>query len=153
MRKNNVDQQAGITQDELLTILEQSGRPNFTKRRLTQLTSERLLPSLRRTSQAGSNKPVYVWEPEVVEQAKYLYDLFEQGNSRHRLFLALWLVGYNVPFEPILQRWIQPIDTLLHNLTGGEQDPDDALWHISSSLTQYVEPKWGPPYYSGLNIR
>ncbi len=47
MRKNNVDQQAGITQDELLTILEQSGRPNFTKRRLTQLTSEHDLGAVR----------------------------------------------------------------------------------------------------------
>ncbi len=142
MRKNNVDQQAGITQDELLTILEQSGRPNFTKRKLTQLTSEGLLPQLRRTSQAGSNSPVYVWGQEVIEQATYLYDLMERGNDRHRLFLALWLGGYDVPFEPILHRWIGPIDTLLHNLTGGEQDPDDALDQISSSLVQYVEPKW-----------
>lgn len=142
MRKNNVDQQAGITQDELLTILEQSGRPNFTKRRLTQLTSKGLLPQLRHTAHAGSNKPVYVWEREVIEQAMDLYDLIEQGIAHHRLFLAFWLVGYNVPFEPILQRWIQPIDTLLHNLTGGEQDPDDVLWQISSSLAQYVEPKW-----------
>ncbi len=142
MRKNNVDSQAGIMQDELLTILEQSGRPNFTKRRLTQLTSEGLLPQLRRTSRAGSNRPVYVWEQEVIEQAKYLYDLIEQGNARHQLFLALWLGGYDMPFEPILRGWIQPIDTLLHNLTGGEQDPEDALWQISSSLAQYVEPKW-----------
>jgi hypothetical protein len=142
MRKNNIGQQAGITQDDLLTILEQSGRPNFTKRRLTQLTSEGFLPPLRRTSQAGSNKPVYVWEPEVIEQATDLYDLIEQGSSRHRLFLALWLGGYDVPFASILARWIQPIDTLLHNLTGGEPDPEDALDQISSSLVQYVEPKW-----------
>ena len=142
MRKKKDNRQAGITQDELLTILEQSGRPNFTKRRLTHLTSEGLLPPLRRTSQAGSNKPVYVWEREVIEQATYLYDLIERGNARHRLFLALWLGGYDVPFEPILRRWIQPIDTLLHNLTDGEQDPEDALWQISSSLVQYVEPKW-----------
>src|SRR5258706_13608876 len=98
MRKNNVDQQAGITQDDLLTILEQSGRPNFTKRQLTQLTSEGLLPPLRRTSHADSNKPVYVWEREIIEQAKYLYDLMEQGNARHQRFLARWLGGYNVPF-------------------------------------------------------
>lgn len=110
MRKKKDNRQAGITQDELLTILEQSGRPHFTKRRLTHLTSEGLLPPLRRTSQAGSNKPVYVWEQEVIEQATYLYDLIERGNARRRLFLALWLGGYDVPFEPILRRWIQPSD-------------------------------------------
>jgi hypothetical protein len=106
------------------------------------LTGEGLLPQLRRTSRAGSNRPVYVWGQEVIEQAKYLYDLIERGEARHRIFLALWLAGYDVPFEPILARWIQPIDTLLHNLTGGEQDPEDALDHISSSLFQFVEPKW-----------
>jgi hypothetical protein len=48
----------------------------------------------------------------------------------------------NVPFEPILRWWLRSIDTLLHNMTGGEQDPEYALWQISSSLVQYVEPKW-----------
>lgn len=101
MRKNNVGQrQAGITKDELLTLLERSGRPGFTKRRLTQLISERLLPSPKRTSQAGTNKPVYVWEPEVIERATILYDLLQQKIARHQLFLALWLAGYDdVPFS------------------------------------------------------
>jgi hypothetical protein len=142
MRKNNVYQQARMTQDELLTILEQSERPNFTKRRLTQLTSEGLLPQPRRTSQAGSNAPVYVWKLEVIEQATLLYDLIERRIAHHQLFLALWLIGYDVPFEPILRRWTQPIDVLLHNLTGGAQDPDEALWQISKSFVQYIEPKW-----------
>jgi hypothetical protein len=142
MQKKNVDYQAGITQDELLAILEQAARPHFTKRRLTQLTSERLIPPLRRISRAGSNSPVYVWEQVVIEQAKYLYDLVEQGYARHQRFLALWLGEYDVAFEPILQHWIQPVDTLLHNLTDGEQDPDEALFHISSIFAQYIEPKW-----------
>ena len=142
MRKNNVYQQAEITQDELLTILKQSERPNFTKRRLTQLTSEGLLPQPRRTSHAGSNAPVYVWKLEVIEQATILYDLIEQRIARHQLFLALWLIGYDVPFEPILRCWTQPLAVLLHNLTVGAQDPDEALDHISESLVQYMEPKW-----------
>lgn len=137
MRKNKVDQQAGITQDEMLTIC-----PNLTKRRLTHLTSEELLPKLKRISHVGSNRPVYVWEQEVIEQAKYLNDLIGQGIAHQGLFLALWLRGYEVPFEPILRLWLRPINTLLQNLTGGEQDPEDALWQISSSLSQYMEPKW-----------
>jgi hypothetical protein len=59
------------------------------------------------------------------------------------LFLALWLAGYaDVPFEPILRRWIQPIDALLRNLTGGAQDLDEALWQLSKSLVENIEPKW-----------
>jgi hypothetical protein len=142
MREENIDQQAGITQNELLTVLEQAGRPNFTKRRLTQLTSEGFLPKLRRTSQVGSNKPVYIWKRAVIEQAKYLYDLIERGEARDRIFLALWLGGYDVPFASILRHWTQPIDDLLYNLTCGVQDPDDALWEISASLVNFAEPKW-----------
>lgn len=99
MPKKNVDPQAGITKTRLLAILEQSGRPNFTKRRLTQLISEKMLSSPRRTSQPGSKSPVYVWGPEIIEHAMFLYDVIERGNGRHRRFLALWLGGYEVPFE------------------------------------------------------
>lgn len=141
MRKNNGERRAGITQDELLTILKQSGRPNFTKHRLTRLSSQGLLPHPKRISQAGSNAPKYVWKPEIVEQATFLYDLIERKIARYQLFLALWLVGYDVPFEPILRQWIESIDTLLHNLTGGTQDSDEALWRISKILVD-IEPKW-----------
>lgn len=140
-RKNNSARQTGITQNDLLALLEQSGRLHFSKRRLTQLTSEGLLPQLKRTSQAGSNKPVNIWEPEVLERATLLYDLIEQKIPHRQLFLALWLVGYDVPFEPILRQWIEPIDALLLSLTGGEQDSDEALWRISEILV-YIEPKW-----------
>ena len=142
MQKKNGDQQEGITQEKLLALLEQSGRPNFTKRKLTQLTSEGLLPKLKRTSLPSSKRPVYMWEQKVVEQAIFLYDLIERGIPRRRLLLALWLHGYNVPFEPLLQCWLQPIDTLLQNLMHGEQDPYEAVDDINSLLVRYSEPKW-----------
>jgi len=142
MRKNKDNQQAGITQDEMLAILERSGRPNFTKRQLTQLRSEGLLPKLRRTAHAGSNKPIYIWEQDVIEQAAYLYDLAEWGNGHHWLFLALWLRGYEVPFVRVPQCWIRSIDAYLQDLTRAEQDPDDALWQISTTITEHMEPKW-----------
>jgi len=142
MRKNKAAQQAGITQDELLALLEQSERPGFTKPRLTKLTSEGLLPPLRRTSQAGTKKPVYLWEPEVFERAAFLYDLIEQKIPHRQLSLALWLFGYDVPFEPLLRRWREPIDALLHNLTGETQDPETTLDQISLILAEYIEPKW-----------
>lgn len=140
-RKNKSARQAGITQDQLLSLLEKSERPGFKKHRLSKLTRERLLPRPKRTSQAGSNKPVYLWEPAIIDRATLLYDLIEQKIPRRQLFLALWLFGYDVPFEPILRRWIEPIDALLHNLTGGAQDPDAALWRISKVFFA-IEPKW-----------
>ncbi|GHO89180.1 hypothetical protein [Dictyobacter formicarum] len=143
--KNKDQQDTGITKDEVLDALIVSGRPNFNKRLLTHFSTEKigLLPPLRRTSRPGSNKPVYVWDEHVKQQIVDLYDLVERGcrNYQNRL-LYLWMRGYMVPFEPIRQHWIQTIDTFLYNLTAGEQDPEDALWHISSILVQFIEPKW-----------
>lgn len=56
-RKKKSTRQAGITQDQLLSLLEKSERPDFKKRQLSKLTREGLLPQPKRTSQAGSNKP------------------------------------------------------------------------------------------------
>jgi hypothetical protein len=144
VQRNKDQRDAGKTRDEVLDALIASGRPNFNKRLLTYFSSKKigLLPELRRTSRPGSNKPVYVWNENVIEQTIELYDLVERGcRNYHNRLLYLWLCGYVVPFEPILQRWIQSIDTLLHNLTGGEQDSEDALCQISSILLD-VEPKW-----------
>ncbi len=143
MPKNKGDQQAGITQDELLMLLERSGRPNFTKRRLTQFTSKGLLPPLMRTTRIGSNWPVYVWEQGVIEQAMDLYDVIERGYEQyHQLLLALWLRGYDVPFAPLLQQWIRPIETFLHSVTQGKHDPDGIQDNISATMVEYIEPKW-----------
>lgn len=143
MQKIKVDQQAGITKDELLMLLECSGRPNFTKRRLTQFTSRGLLPPLRRTTRIGSNSPVYVWEQEVIKQAMDLYDVIERGYSQyHHTLLALWLRGYDVPFAPLLQRWLRLIENFLQIVTQGEHNPDAILDQISTIMVEYVEPKW-----------
>ena len=145
MQRNSNQGDTGITKDEVLDALEQSGRRNFNKRLLTYFSSKKigLLPELRRTSRSGSNIPVFVWYENVMEQIIDLYDLVERGcRNYHTRLLYLWLRGYSVPFEPILRHWLQLIDTLLQNLTGGEQDPDEAMHQISSSLVTYVEPKW-----------
>ena len=143
MPKKKGDQQVGITKDKLLMLLERSGRPNFTKRRLTQFTSKGLLPSLKHTTHIGSNRPVYVWEQGVIKQAIDLYDVIERGYGQyHQLFLALWLRGYEVPFAPLLQRWVRLIETILYNVAKGEHDPDAILDHITDTVVEYLEPKW-----------
>lgn len=144
MLGNNGQRDAGITKDEVLAVLITLGRPNFNKRLLTYFSSKKigLLPELRRISHPGSNKPVYVWNKNVMEQIVDLYDLVEGGcRNYHSRLLYLWLRGYAVPFEPILHHWIQSVDTLLYSLTGGEQDPEEALCQISSVLL-FVERKW-----------
>jgi len=145
MLRNNDQRDAGITQDEVLDALKRSGRPNFNKRLLTHFSSRTigLLPELRRTSCPGSNKPVYVWNEDVIEQIVELYDLVERGcRDYHNRLLYLWLRGYEVPFEPILKLWLQPAEAALHAITDGAEDPDDMLWRVSEFIFKHWLPKW-----------
>jgi len=145
MQRNNDQRDAGITQDEVLDALIASGRPNFNKRLLTRFSSRAigLLPELRRTSRPGSNKPVYVWNEEVIEQIVELYDLVDRGwRDYHSRLFYLWLRGYEVPFEPILKLWLQPVEAGLHAITDGAEDADDMLWRVSEFICEYWLPKW-----------
>jgi hypothetical protein len=141
MPQKNSDQREGITPAQLLAILEQSGRPNVTKRTLTQWRSEGLLPPLQRIALPGSKKPVYLWGQEAIEQAMCLYDVIERGTPHRQLLLALWLRGYSVPFEPLLQHWLQSINTLLQQVTPRAQDPDEAVDEMNALLLESSAPR------------
>jgi len=145
MLSNNDQRDAGVTQDEVLDVLRRARRPNFNKRLLTHFSSRTvgLLPALRRTSRPGSNKPVYVWNEDVLEQIIELYDLVERGQrAYHNRLLYLWLHGYEVPFEPILKLWLQPAEAALHAITDGAEDADDMLWRVSTFIFEHWLPKW-----------
>src|SRR5712692_8427330 len=118
MQARSVDQGKGITKDELLKIVP------FTRRQLTQLCGEGLLPSLQRGSRPGSNKPVYVWDESIVERAKFLYNLLQWNRSHQWAALPLWLRGYAVEFAPLQQQWLDVIDANLQ-MQGEEDYPGD----------------------------
>ena len=119
MQTSSNDQRKWITKTETLKILNGC----FTSRQLTEFCGEGLLPSLQRISRPGSNKPEYVWDTSVIEQARFLYDLLQWNNNHRWVVLPLWLRGYAVDFVPIRQRWLQSIDAYLqaftHNNTEG----------------------------------
>ena len=145
MPRNNDQRSAGITQDEVLDALKRSGRPNFNKRLLTHFSNRAigLLPELRRTSRSGSNKPVYVWNEDVIEQIIELYDLTERGyRDYHTRLLYLWLRGYEVPFQRVQQTIVQFIEIQIQDLTQGEEDPEEALCQISTIVATRLLPKW-----------
>jgi hypothetical protein len=145
MPRNDDQRGAGITQDEVLDALKRSGRPNFNKRLLTHFSNRAvgLLPALRRTSRPGSNKPVYVWNEDVIEQIVELYDLTERGcRDYHTRLLYLWLRGYQVPFQRVQQTILQFIEIQIQDLTQGEGDPEEALCQISTIVATRLLPKW-----------
>ena len=131
-----------ITQHDLLRLLKQAGRTDVTRRQLTQWRSDNLLPPLRHITQLGSNRAMYVWPVAVIEQAKAIDDLKVQGYKRAQIAIALWLDGYVVPVDMIVQYWLRPVDDLLQGFTNGAHDPDDIQDHISTILVQYATPSW-----------
>jgi hypothetical protein len=141
MQISSKDQREWITKAELLKILHGC----FTSRQLTEFCSEGLLPPLQRISCPGSNKPAYVWDTSVIEQAQFLYDLL-QWNKNHRLvLLPLWLRGYTVDFSPIRRRWLQSIDAYLQTFTHGNPEetypgdgPED---HVSRAI-DLLKERW-----------
>ncbi len=145
MLRNNDQRDAGITQDEVLDALKRLGRPRFNKRLLTHFSNEAigLLPKLRRTSRPGSNKPIYVWDEDVLAQIIELYDLTQSGCRDYpdRLF-SLWIRGYEVPFQRAQQTILQFIESQIQEFTQGEEDPEEALCQISTVVATRLLPKW-----------
>lgn len=136
------NKQMGLTWREVLERLERSSRPNFNQRQLTALRSQELLPPLERTMRPGSNRPIYVWREEAFEQVLLLYDLMEWTRRHELLYLPLWLAGYNVPFERVRQLFLTFISGQVQAFTQGEQDPDEALFQISTFIVTHLVPRW-----------
>ena len=78
----------GFTQKEILAALEESGRNNWNLRQMTALRKESFLPPLRRKTQPGTNKPLYVWDETDLEQIADVYDWWSYCDG-DRATLAL----------------------------------------------------------------
>lgn len=135
MQANSVDQGKGITKDELLKVVP------FTRRQVTQLCSEGLLPPLQRGSRPGSKKPVYEWDASILEQAKVLYHLLQWNHSHQWAALLLWLRGYAVEFAPLLQHWLDFIDINLQMQDEEDEPEDEPEDHISRAIAR-MKDRW-----------
>ena len=121
-----------LTQQETLDLLEKSGRDGWTLRLMTELRKGGWLPPLRRQTQPGTNKPLYVWDEEDIEQIVEVYDWWRYcDGDRATLTLALWLQGYEVPLDLLRRLYLGIIEGYLQRLTRGKTDPDDVLDEVS----------------------
>ncbi len=121
-----------FTQKETLALLEKSQRGGWTKRLMGALRKEGFLPPLRRQTQQGTNKPLYVWDEKDIDQIVDVYDWWSYcGGNRAALALTLWLQGYEVPLDPLRRLYARTIEAYLQQLTRGKTDPDDILDEVS----------------------
>jgi len=140
MQVSSRNQGRGITKNELLKIVP------FTRRQLTELCSEGLLPPLQRSSRLGSNKPMYVWDESIVERAKFLYNLLQWNRSHQWVGLPLWLWSYAVEYAPLRQQWLDYIDANLPAFMQGNKEEEDYPGdepedHISRAIDR-MKDRW-----------
>lgn len=129
----------GFTQKEVLEGLEESGRTNWNLRQMIALRNEGYLPPLRRETQPGTNKPLYVWDETDIDQIVDVYDWWSYcDGDRATLSLALWLDGYELPLDFLHRIYIPIIEAYLQMLTHGKTDPDDILDEVSKIVVVWM---------------
>src|SRR5260221_2572484 len=135
------------TPKNVLRILKLSGRHWLNERQLTKLRSERLLPKLEPGVKEGTNIPENAWtQPDIVKHAAMLHDLLTEWSHRHELlYLPLWLLGFDVPFEPVRALFLTRAERNLKELTQGETDPDELGDLISSFVYQSLKQRKNDP--------
>jgi hypothetical protein len=135
-----------FTQKEMLTLLKESGREGWTLRQMIALREEGFLPPLRRQTQQGTNKPLYVWDEKDIDQIVEVYDWWSYSDGdRATLALALWLQGYEVRLDLLRRLYIRAIEAYLQQLTHGKTDPDDILDEVSKIVVVWIRKlKYNP---------
>lgn len=123
------------TPENVLRILQRSGRHGLSLRQLRFFRQEGLLPPLTMGTKAGTNKREYFWaERDIVQQVAVLHDLLEEHSSRHEELLALlWLMGYTVPLERVQRLFLRMGERGVASLTPTEADEGDMyvlLWRL-----------------------
>ncbi len=128
-----------FTQQEVLAMLEESGRTNWNIRQMTKLRSEGFLPKLTSKRKPGTNKPLNVWNEPDLNQIVDVYDWWDYcDGDRATLTLTLWLQGYNIPLDPLRKLYIDTLEMYLQRLTLGNTDPDDILDKVSEVVVKWM---------------
>jgi len=110
-----------ILQEELLQLLQTSGRSLWTIRMLIDLRSKRLLPALRRCVKENTNHPIFFYAEEDIQQIFDAYDSWVLcEGKKENMTLCLWLKDYNVPmiqslrkvYSQVFENWLERLKYL-----------------------------------------
>lgn len=128
-----------FTQQEVLEMLEKSGRMNWNLRQMSALRKEGFLPPLKRETKSGTNKPLYVWDETELKQIVDVYDWWDYcDGDRGTLTLLLWLDDYEIPPDFLSHVYLPLIKTYHQKLTRGKTDPDDILDEVSEIVVIWM---------------
>lgn len=107
--------QLELTQKALVARLHRLGYRDVTERRINDWKSKALLPHFDRRGIGlgkGKGRSESTWTNgrAIVEQAVWIYRLFEIYGYAESVYLPLWMLGYNVPKELIRTALLEPLE-------------------------------------------
>src|SRR5690242_15937877 len=84
---------------------------SISKRRFTDWVQKGLLPPPRRHGLGKGKGVVFQWkEPGILSQAVAIYELLEEYTRVNKVFIPLWLMGYEVPIEIVRALFLEQLD-------------------------------------------
>ena len=130
-----------ISQLDLRLAMGASDRP-VSSRLVSSWVTKQLLPPMKdRGRGLGKGKQYYWTDPDLLEQAKFVYDAYALNAKRESIFLALAVAGYDVTPAEYKRAWNKHLSRLeLDKSLAPEagEDPNDPFREMATRLSASV---------------
>jgi hypothetical protein len=147
-----------LTQDALVVELHKLGYDEANKRELASFREDNLLPPFDQSGKgrgrgSGRGKSTWLHGRAVIEQASWVYRLFNIYDAYDDVYVALWMLGYDIPSEHVwaslywpLKELSSSIDKELNKKKGSEIEAtsleeiiDDTVVDVTEYLKKETE--------------
>lgn len=106
-----------LTQDALVVELHKLGYDEASRRELASFRKDNLLPPFDQSGKgrgrgSGRGKSLWMNGQGVIAQASWIYRLFRLTDEYDDVYLALWMLDYNIPLEDVWESLYRPLEAL-----------------------------------------
>lgn len=106
-----------LTQDALVIELHKLGYDEASRRELASFRKDNLLPPFDQSGKgrgrgSGRGKSLWLNGQGVIAQASWIYRLFRLTDEYDDVYLALWMLGYDITLEDVWESLNRPLEEL-----------------------------------------
>jgi hypothetical protein len=106
-----------LTQDALVIELHKLGYDEASQRELASFRKDNLLPPFDQSGKGrgrgpGRGKSLWLNGQGVIAQASWIYRLFRLTDEYDDVYLALWILGYDIPLEDVWESLYWPLEAI-----------------------------------------
>lgn len=135
-----------LTQEEVVTELKKLGYSDVTERRITDWRQKGLLPAFDESGPGlgksrGRRRSAWSEGEIVLKQAIWVYRLLDLFGNAEKLYIPLWMLGYDVSVSHVRKALNEPLSSAVReidaatNTSGGLQDIiDDIAFEVSNKV-------------------